>query len=241
MREFILSLDGLGTLFGNLVGGAWGFNLKVDLSRLQVGVSVLNHGLKTLLDTLVSNRFGVLVSFFFGLEDEVNLAFLTNGVIGFFLFNYWFSLSNGSRFDWLWCRRSSWSGSLLSLLGKSCNRGSSFGFCGLLGSSLSLSLLWLGVLVSLLLILLLGSCLSLLLLFWSSLLFLFGLLFFLLLLVGLFGFDLGKISFGLFSLFLLLLHLSLDLCDLLISVILGLLLNSFFRMLFLGLFLYLGR
>jgi hypothetical protein len=233
-------LDGLGTLFSNLVGGTRGFNLKVDLSRLHV--SVLNHSLKTLLDTLVSNRFGVLISFFFCLKDEVNLAFLSNGVIGFFLFNYWFSLGNGSRLDWLWCRRSSWSGSLLSLFGKSCNRGGSFGFCGLLGSSLSLGLLWLGILVSLLLILLTLSCLSLLLLFWSSLLFLVCLLFFLLLLMGLFCFDLGgSVSFALFNSLLLLRDICFDLSDLLITVILSLLLNSFFLLLFLGFFLYLGR
>ena len=240
MREFILSLDGLGTLFSNLVGRTWGLNLKVDLSRLHV--FVLNHSLKTLLDTLVSNRFGVLITFLFGLKDEVDLAFLTNGVIGFFLFNYWFSLSDGSRFfDWLRCRRSSWGGgSLLSLLGKSCNRGGSFGFCGLLGGGLGLGLLGLGVLVSLLLVLLLGCGLSLLLLFGSSLLFLIGLLFFLLL-MGLLGFDLGWGGFALLSLCALLGDLSLDLRDLLLAVILSLLLNSFFLLLFLGFFLDLGR
>jgi hypothetical protein len=238
LREFILSLDGLGTLFSNLVGRTWGLNLKVDLSRLHV--FVLNHSLKTLLDTLVSNRFGVLISFFFGLEDEVNLAFLTNGVIGFFLFNYWFSLGNGSRFDWLWGRRSSWSGSLLGLLGKGCDRGGSFGFCGLLGGGLGLGLLGLGVLVSLLLVLLLGCGLSLLLLFGSSLLFLIGLLFFLLL-MGLLGFDLGWGGFALLSLCALLGDLCLDLRDLLLAVILSLLLNSFFLLLFLGFFLDLGR
>jgi len=236
-----LSLDGLGTLFSNLVGGAGGFNLKVDLSRLHV--SVLNHSLKTLLDTLVSNRFGVLITFLFGLKDEVDLAFLTNGVIGFFLFNYWFSLSNGSRFfDWLRCRRSSWGGgSLLSLLGKSCNRGGSFGFCGLLGRSLSLSLLGLGILVRLLLVLLLCGGLGLLLLFRGSLLFLVGLLVFLLLLACRLSLGLDGAGFALFSLLALLRDLSLDLGHLLLAVILSLLSLSFFLLLFLRLFLYLGR
>lgn len=234
-----MSLDGLGTLFGHLVGGAGGFNLKVDLSRLHV--SVLNHSLKTLLDTLVSYRFGVLITFFLGLKDEVNLAFLTNGVIGFFLFNYWFSLGDGSRFDWLRCRRSGWSGSLLSLLGKSCNRGGSFGFCGLLGRSLRLSLLGLGILVRLLLVLLLCGRLGLLRLLRSSLLFLVGLLVFLLLLVGRLGFGLGRAGFALLSLLALLRDLSLHLGHLLLAVILSLLLHSFFLLLLLRFFLYLGR
>lgn len=75
-------------------------------------------------------------------------------------------------------------------------------------------------------------------LFWRSLLFLVGLLVFLLLFVSWFRFDLRSTSFALFGF---LRDLSIDLGHFFFRIILGLLLNSLFLQLLLRLFLNFGR
>ena len=186
----------------------------------------------------------MLVPLLFGLEHEVDLAFLADSVILFLFvlcllfFYFWLWFLNNSWFGRLWCWRSRWGGSLLGLLGKSCDRGGSLGFCGLLRGSLSLGLLRLGVLVSLLLIILVTGGFGLLRLFWRGLLFLVGLLILLLLLMSWFRFHLGCTSFALFRF---LRDLSLNLSDFFFCIILGLLLDSLFLLLLLRLFLNLGR
>lgn len=240
LLKLILSLDGLGTLFSDLVCRSWSLNFKVDFRLLHV--FVLDHGLQTLLNTLISDRFGVLVPLLLGLEHEVDLAFLADSVILFFFillfFYFCLGLLDSSWFGRLWCWRSWWSSSLLGLLGKSCDRGGSFGFCGLLRGGLSLGLLGLGVLVSLLLIILVIGGFGLLRLFWRSLLFLVGLLILLLLYLSWLRFDLGSTSFALFGF---LRDLSLNLGHFFFCIILGLLLDSLFLLLLLRLFLNLGR
>lgn len=116
-----MSLDGLGSLFSYLVCRSWSLNFKVDFRLLHI--FVLDHGLQTLLDPLISDRFGVLVPLLLGLEHEIDLTFLADSVILFLFvllfFYFWLGLFDNSWFGRLWCWRSWWGGSLLGLLGKS--------------------------------------------------------------------------------------------------------------------------